>query len=169
LAIRQKLADASPAVAELQQALARAHHNIGNGLAGTGRPEEALTAYRKALAIQQKLADANPAVAGYQSDLARSHYTNGALLLETGKPAEALQAYQKALAIYQKLTDANPPSPTSSKTSEEGNRLVRSRPVPPSQLGSMCRAPPSAAAHSPEPRAPGCTPACEHPGGRTSC
>jgi serine/threonine-protein kinase len=108
LAIRQKLADASPAVAELQQALARSHFNIAGVLTVTGRPEEALTAFRKALAIQQKLADANPAVAGYQSDLARTHYANGALLLETGKPAEALQAYQKALAIRQKLTDANP-------------------------------------------------------------
>jgi serine/threonine-protein kinase len=108
LAIRQKLADANPAVAELQQALALTHYNIGFELAQTGKPAEALTGWRKALAIQQKLADANPAVTGYQSDLARSHHAIGYLLQETRKPAEAVQALQKALAIRQELADANP-------------------------------------------------------------
>jgi serine/threonine-protein kinase len=108
LAIRQKLADANPAVAEFQQALAQSHFNIGTGLNDTGKPEEALTPCRKALAIFQKLTDANPAFAGYQFDLARSHAYIGQLLTQAGKPAEALQAQQKALAIFQKVADANP-------------------------------------------------------------
>jgi serine/threonine-protein kinase len=108
LAIQQKLADASPAVAELQQAVAKSHFNIGTGLAVTEKAEEAMTAFRKALAIFQKLADANPADAGYQFGLARCHFHIGNVLRDTGKPAEALPAFQKALAIYQKLTDADP-------------------------------------------------------------
>ena len=70
LAIRQKLADANPAVTEFQSDLAWSHNNIGTLLSQTGKPAEALAAYRKALAIRQKLADANPAVTQFQSDLA---------------------------------------------------------------------------------------------------
>ena len=40
----------------------KSHEEIGFFLKDTGRPEEALAAWLKALAICQKLADANPAV-----------------------------------------------------------------------------------------------------------
>jgi serine/threonine protein kinase/tetratricopeptide (TPR) repeat protein len=106
LAIKQKLADANPAVTEFQSDLAKSHFNIAIVLSNTGKREEGLTAMRKALAIFQKLADANPAVAGF--DLARSQQGIGQLLIDMGKPAEALQAYQKAQATFQELTDANP-------------------------------------------------------------
>jgi tetratricopeptide (TPR) repeat protein len=105
LAIRQKLADANPTVAEFQGAVAQSHQDIAMVLRQTGKLEEALTALRQALAIQQKLADTEPA---YQLDLARSHSGIGGLLQETGKPAEALQTHRKALAIFRKLADANP-------------------------------------------------------------
>jgi tetratricopeptide (TPR) repeat protein len=73
-----------------------------------GKPEESLTAWRKALAVEQKLADANPAVTEFQRLLALSLTEIGSLLSRMGKPAEGLQELQKAVAILQKLADANP-------------------------------------------------------------
>jgi eukaryotic-like serine/threonine-protein kinase len=108
LAIRQKLADANPAVAHFQTDLAGSHNNIAIVLSQTGKPEEALVQYRQALAIREKLADANTGVAHFQYDLARIHFNIGYLLWETGKSEEALAAHDKALAIRQKLADANP-------------------------------------------------------------
>ena len=61
MAIWQKLADANPAGARYQSDLAAGHERIGLLLLmWMGKPEEALTASRKALAIQQKLADEGP-------------------------------------------------------------------------------------------------------------
>jgi tetratricopeptide (TPR) repeat protein len=108
LAIRQKLADANPAVTQFQRELAGSHHNIGDVLYVTGKPEEALASDRQALAIRQKLADANPAVTQFQRELAWSHHSIGVVLRDMGKPEEALASYRKVLAIQQKLADANP-------------------------------------------------------------
>jgi serine/threonine protein kinase/tetratricopeptide (TPR) repeat protein len=84
--------------------------HLGTGLvhSETGKPEEAMASYRKALAIRQKLADLNPAVTRFQTDLANSHRILGLLLWNTGKPEEAMLAFRQGLAIFQKLADANP-------------------------------------------------------------
>jgi serine/threonine protein kinase len=108
LAIRQQLADANPAVTQLQSDLAHSHNHVGVLLRATGKPAEALKAYESALAIQQKLADTNPTVTQFQSDVAANHHNLGNLLSATGKPAEALKAYESALAIDEKLAKANP-------------------------------------------------------------
>ena len=52
LAIRRKLADDNPDVAEFRSGLAVTHDNLGY-LSETGRPAEAEAEYRKALAIEQ--------------------------------------------------------------------------------------------------------------------
>jgi tetratricopeptide (TPR) repeat protein/tRNA A-37 threonylcarbamoyl transferase component Bud32 len=106
-AIFQQLADANPAVTDVQSGLAHSRNNIGNLLRKTGKPAEALQEHQKARAIRQKLADANPAVTAFQLDLALSHNNIAFAVAEMGKPAEALQEYHKALAIRQKLADAN--------------------------------------------------------------
>ena len=116
LAIRQKLADANPAVIEFQSDLADSHNNIGILLRDTGKPAEAMKAYESALAIRQKLADANPTVTEFQSDLADSHNNIGNLLSDTGKPAEAMKAYESALAIRRSWPTPTPPSPSSRAT-----------------------------------------------------
>jgi tetratricopeptide (TPR) repeat protein len=108
LAIYQKLADASPAVADLQSKLASTHNNIAILLWNTGRYEAALEAYKEALTIRQKLARASPAVTEYQRDLANSHLSIGMSLAQIGRPEEALQTYEKALAIHRKLVDLSP-------------------------------------------------------------
>jgi hypothetical protein len=63
-------------LSEEQTTLIPQTFDIGIALRDSGKPEEAVTAWYKALAIQQKLADANPAVAESQLVLAR---TNGNL------------------------------------------------------------------------------------------
>jgi tetratricopeptide (TPR) repeat protein len=108
LAIRRQLADANPAVTELQKDLAQCHHNIGIELTHVGKPAEALQENEKGLAILQKLAEANPAVTEFQFNLAVSHNNIGWVLSQTGKLAEALKQIEKARAIMQKLADANP-------------------------------------------------------------
>jgi serine/threonine protein kinase/tetratricopeptide (TPR) repeat protein len=109
LAIRQKLADAHPAVGKYQSDLAHTHNHIGLlVLMWMGKPEEALTASRKALAIQQKLADANPAVIAFQYGLAISYDHIGWCLLNMGKPVEGAEADRKASDIMQKLVDDHP-------------------------------------------------------------
>jgi tetratricopeptide (TPR) repeat protein len=108
LAIRQKLADANPAVTDFQRSLSATHTAIGSLLSETEKTEEALTEYGKALAIQEKLADANPAVTDFQLILAYSEYNMGLVLRDTGKPEDAQTALRRALSILQRLADANP-------------------------------------------------------------
>jgi serine/threonine-protein kinase len=103
-AIRQKLADASPAVTGFQSDLAMGHFNIGSLLSKTGRPVEALAAYEKHRRILQTLADTNPTVTEFQEKLALNYKTIGPLL----GPREALAAYERALPICQKLAKDNP-------------------------------------------------------------
>jgi serine/threonine-protein kinase len=91
-----------------RSSLALGHLGTGLVYSETGKPEEAMASYRKALAIRQKLADVNPAVTQFQTDLANNHRFIGLLLWNTGKPEEAMLAFRQGLAIFQKLADANP-------------------------------------------------------------
>jgi tetratricopeptide (TPR) repeat protein len=108
LAIRQKLADDSPAVTDFRSGLAWSQNNLGWALLRTGKPAEAAAEVRKAVEIRQKLADDDPAVTRNRSDLAWSHRSLADLLSNTGKPAEAEAEYRKALALWQKLADDDP-------------------------------------------------------------
>jgi serine/threonine protein kinase len=103
--IRQKLAEANPAITAFQRDLAVSQNNIGLVLSRTGRRGEALKELQKARAIWRQLAEANPGVTEFSSELAWSHNNIGIELLEMGKPAEALHEYQKALAIRKQLAD----------------------------------------------------------------
>jgi serine/threonine-protein kinase len=92
----------------VRSVLAHSHHSIGAAHDSMEKPEEALTAYRKALVIQQKLADANPTVTDFQRDLAKTHQRIGVVLWRSGKLDESLESSRQALAIQQKLADASP-------------------------------------------------------------
>jgi tetratricopeptide (TPR) repeat protein len=92
----------------IRAVLADSQFDIGVISEHTGKPTEALAAYRKALVLRQRLADANPAATAFQRDLAQGHHNIGFVLMQTGKPAEGLAAYREALAIQQRLADANP-------------------------------------------------------------
>jgi tetratricopeptide (TPR) repeat protein len=108
LAIRERLANASPSVGELQRDLALSHNNMGVLLRETGKPADAVKSHEAALAIWKKLADANLSASELQSELAGAHYNIGNLLREIGKPADALKSSKAALLIRAKLADANP-------------------------------------------------------------
>src|SRR6267142_1695616 len=99
LGIRQKLADANPAVTQFQSDLAATHNHIAILLWQTGKPEEALASWRNSSAIWQKLADANPAVTRFQSDLAMNHNHIGLVLTDMSKPEEALKYLEERLQL----------------------------------------------------------------------
>src|SRR5262249_7542255 len=90
--------------------LAQSHHGFGSLLRETGKPAEALTAFRKARDIQQ-LADAHPAVTQFQSDLTTCHNLLGRPQARLQRFPEAFAALDKGLALRQKLADAPPPTP----------------------------------------------------------
>src|SRR5262249_14239655 len=79
LAIRRKMADDHPAVAEFRILLAHGHNTLGYLLMQTSRLPEAEAEHRKALAIRQKLADDHPAVAELRSSVAISLQNLGLL------------------------------------------------------------------------------------------
>jgi tetratricopeptide (TPR) repeat protein len=108
LAIRQRVADANPAVTAFQADLAQSLHYFGYMQSDTGHPEEALRSYTRALEIHQRLADANPTVTHFQARVADSHRDIGVLQSKTGHPDNAMQSYTRALAMLRKLADANP-------------------------------------------------------------
>jgi tetratricopeptide (TPR) repeat protein len=109
-AIRQKLVDDNPGVAEFRDALARILTNLGILLVETGRTVEARTSFERAVAILQKLADDNPADTGIRRDLANSYNEAGDVLRLLGRMAEARSSYERAVAIQEGLIKANPTS-----------------------------------------------------------
>jgi eukaryotic-like serine/threonine-protein kinase len=108
LAIREKLAEANPAVAEYQSDLTQTHDYIALLLMHTGKQDEALTAWRKALIISQRVAAANPSVVRIQYGLANIYDDVGWCLLNMGKPVEAAEAERKASDIMQNLIADHP-------------------------------------------------------------
>jgi tetratricopeptide (TPR) repeat protein len=102
LAIFQKLADPNPAVTEFQTGLAWSHYFISGLLSQTGKPEEALTEYSKALASFQKLADANPALTQFQNGLAGTQQELARTLVLVGRPKATLPLLATAAAANPK-------------------------------------------------------------------
>ncbi len=109
--ILQKLADANPANASVQQDLARSYGNSGVACVRMGQLSEALEVSRKGLAISQKLVDDNPAVTAFQYGLCFDQLNMVTLLSDSGKQAEAMDTGRKAVAIAQKLDDTHPSVP----------------------------------------------------------
>jgi eukaryotic-like serine/threonine-protein kinase len=88
--------------------LADCRRQLGFLLYLTGKPGEALDAYKLALADQEALAAAPDASNDLREGLAASRVRIGVLLLNTGKPTDAEAELRAALAIQQKLADDNP-------------------------------------------------------------
>ncbi len=109
-AIQQRLADANPAVLELQSHVANSHICIGILLKETGGSEEALASLKAARAILQRQAEANSSVTKFQIELANAHLEIGDVLRLVGQPAEARASYEAALAIIERLFKAQPAS-----------------------------------------------------------
>jgi serine/threonine protein kinase len=70
------------------------------------RPQDAETAFRRAVAFSEQLARESPRVAGYRVGVARCHYGLGCLLMRTGRRAQAEEALRLAAGtIEQQLKD----------------------------------------------------------------
>jgi tetratricopeptide (TPR) repeat protein len=74
----------------------------------TGRPAEAVQAYRQAIAIWEKLAADFPDVPEYRHMLARGYLNSGSCLQGMGRLAEAENRYRNALPLWEKLTADQP-------------------------------------------------------------
>ncbi len=89
-------------------ALADCRWRMGGLLFATGKPNEAISAYRMARADQEALAAAPGATDDARRDLANTIAQYAFLLLYYSKTAEAEAEYRSVLAIRQRLADANP-------------------------------------------------------------
>src|SRR5262249_19661721 len=107
LAIRQKLADANPAVIRFQRTLAQSHNLIGRLLAGQQRFTEAFTALDAGLAIRQKLTEADPKNMEYPTDLGYSHAYRGWALVRAGQPSKAAADLRQAVELWARAKAPN--------------------------------------------------------------
>jgi tetratricopeptide (TPR) repeat protein len=100
LAIRQKLADANPAVVRFQRNLAQSHNLLGRLLASQQRFAEAFAALDAGLAIREKLASADPKNTEYITDLGYSHAYRGWARVRSGEPSRAASDLRQAVALW---------------------------------------------------------------------
>src|SRR5262249_19979949 len=107
MAIRQKLADAHPAVTRFQRTLAQSHNLLGRLLARQQRFAEAFTALDAGLAIRRKLAEADPKNTEYPTDLGYSHAYRGWALVRAGQPSRAAADLQQAVALWARARAPN--------------------------------------------------------------
>jgi tetratricopeptide (TPR) repeat protein len=101
-AIRQKLADANPAVPGFQLDLATSDNYIGRLQAREKRFTDAFAAFDRCLAIRQKLADADPTSTEYTHHLGWGHAFRGWAHVRAGHPALAAADLRRALALWEK-------------------------------------------------------------------
>jgi tetratricopeptide (TPR) repeat protein len=99
LAIRQRLVDANPIVAELQNDLAWAHNTLVRLLVRQKRFAEAFSHIDARLTTLQKLAKAHPE---YTSDLGYNHAYRGCALVRSGQPSRAAADLRRALELWAK-------------------------------------------------------------------
>jgi tetratricopeptide (TPR) repeat protein len=107
LAVRQKLADANPAVTKFQRSLSQSHNLIGRLLARQERFTEAFPAIDAGLAIRQKLASADPKNTEYSTDLGYSHAYRGWALVRSGQQSQAAADLRQAVELWAKAKAPN--------------------------------------------------------------
>jgi len=88
-------------VIRLKPEMAPAHHGLGTALVATGKLEEAISAFERALAIQQR----NPAAPG--PDEAESLLNLGYLYARLGKPEKAVALHERAVALKPDFAEAH--------------------------------------------------------------
>jgi serine/threonine protein kinase len=103
-AIWQRLASENSANADYQHALAVSYHDLGDLYGITDRPDQAISALKKATDLEDGLVHAHPFVTKYQSALA-GHYIS---LGNISRPEQKEGAYRQALDITEKLAGKHP-------------------------------------------------------------
>jgi tetratricopeptide (TPR) repeat protein len=107
LAIRQKLADANPAVIKFQRSLAQSCNLLGRLLARQQRFAEAFSAIDAGLAIREQLAQADPKNTEYVTDLGYSHAYRGWALVRSGQRSKAAADLRQAVELWAKAKAPN--------------------------------------------------------------
>ena len=115
LKINEQLVVDFPAEAVLRHHHAMNHHHLGNVLSGmmggTGRPKEAVKAYRKAVELYKGLATDSPDEADYQSSLGGALSDWAMVLLMGGELAEAGPLLKEAISRQQAALKLEPRQP----------------------------------------------------------
>ena len=108
LAIRQKLADAKPAVRQLQTDLADGLLQVQSLLVETGRPGESIAFFEREAAIWKALADTNPTVRDFRHNLAKCQTNTAIVLVRLGRSADARGRFEQATALGETLVSDDP-------------------------------------------------------------
>src|SRR5262249_40096021 len=91
-------------------ALAACRTELGWLLSRTGRPREALEAYRRARVDQEERASSPGSSNGARQDLVSTLSGIGFLLMDTGQHAEAESAFRNAISQQEELVEGTPSS-----------------------------------------------------------
>ena len=76
--------------------------------AATGRPADAMEAYRRAAAVFERMSRERPSVVQYEDDLAGCYLNMGNLLRAMGQLAAAIDSYRKGLKVFERLEREHP-------------------------------------------------------------
>jgi eukaryotic-like serine/threonine-protein kinase len=106
MAVTTSVADAHRGDRGIQAQLAPAYMGIGDLLATTAKPSEALPWHDKALAIDRKMVEAEPG--RYRPILADGIRRRAVALQKCGRAAEAVSAFREAIAILEGLDHPTP-------------------------------------------------------------
>jgi tetratricopeptide (TPR) repeat protein len=107
-ALRQK--KASEYLNQLRNYVATCHDDLGMMFAATGRPVNAVQAYRRALALKEKLVAASTDPV-YRVALVHTCEQLARLFQSTRQPDEAVRSYLRAQAVLEKLVARDPKTP----------------------------------------------------------
>jgi tetratricopeptide (TPR) repeat protein len=113
LAVRQRLAAASPDNVDLDSDLSESYSRISNMLTVAGDLSGSAENGRRAVALMEKVVARKPADAKVRNDLANTYVSLGDVLGNNdlpnlGDPKGALELYRKAVAIREKLVAEDP-------------------------------------------------------------
>ena len=108
LAIRQKLANSNPTVAEFQKHLAGCHSNIAVLLRNLGQPAEAMKAHERRWRSFRSWPTPTPRSPSSRTAWRAAFHSIALLLRDIWETGRGDKDSREALAIQQKLADANP-------------------------------------------------------------
>lgn len=101
----------APTEADFQALLASNYHNLAGLQYASGKTDEAIKSYLKAVEVRAVLAADHPKVADYQDALAISYTSVGKVHEEIGDADEAIYYYTEAITVREKLVQQNDTTP----------------------------------------------------------
>jgi serine/threonine-protein kinase len=90
---------------------ATCYHLIGDLLAATGRPDEAMRSYLNGRSLREAMNRENPSALDIRGSLAESEYAIGILHWSRGRQAEAVASFQESQVLFEALLGQRPEDP----------------------------------------------------------